>query len=356
MRQYRAWLALGVLAIFLFAGIATTKNVLVPKWSSTSISGGTVASFSFQERKNTTTVSIDAQNHDRAFPISNDQWLDCSHTDSICRWLSPPTQIQLIDDSRLCNNLAYPRYHTVSWKNEGCNIKQLSSRTKSITYFKVLKAGSTTMTHALQTFERRIRGTDCQVSVQTRPLRDPSGRVSQAHLESIAKDQRADSQSHAMLTIIRDPVERFLSALGQALLMKDTAKHLHEDCDKYVTSDNKLGLVECAVHLLESTTRSYSEVETHLCPQAAMLHTKVDLRIAAIDMSNFSSLLQHLVPGYSAHHARDRSVVTYSHSQMLSSLKAKDLSRDLIDRICRLYQVDVKLRRDIEMPNKWCDK
>jgi hypothetical protein len=228
----------------------------------------------------------------------------------------------------------------------------------SITYFKVLKAGSTTMTHALQTFEAEIRrNNDCRVSVQTRPLRDRSGKTSQDHLEAIARDQRVgDSHSHLVLTIIRDPVERFLSALGQALLMKDTAKQLHEHCDEYVTSDNKSGLVECAVHLLESTTRSYSEVETHLCPQAAMLHTEVDLRVAAIDMSNFSSLLQHLVPGYSSHHARDRSDVAYSHSQMLSSLKAKDLSIDLIERICRLYQVDVELRRSIGMTNQWCDK
>lgn len=297
---------------------------------------------------------------------------NCSKPSSNCSWFSPSRfPFHEFNLTPLCPHLRYPRYHTVRWWRKVEDQKRKLPFSHNLTYFKVLKGGSTSIALGLQQYKRTLqdlcRGDEeCHAEEIARPLWEKPGMPeSDFHLEALSS-QVGDED--IIFTLIRDPIDRFLSATSQALLMPSN-KNLRKRCLDVrhllptKPSRRKHDLLECMVDTIESAP-SYGKVDSHLCPQAMQLRTDHTLKVSVFQVTSLFQVLEYLqkpapaltsAGGSSNVHARDRSRLEYSHSGLLASLSIEDVSPQLRLRICRLYKIDVALFRALGMPTK-CDR
>jgi hypothetical protein len=169
-------------------------------------------------------------------------------------------------------------------------------------------------------------------------------------LNQIYNHQQEEStlSKHVVFAVVRDPVSRFLSAMGQAMADGPRLRDLCLD----ETSANTT--IKCVLqHLQEHGLKT----DVHFCPMAVNLYVlmrNLNVQVALFEKElHLESLLVYF--GTSSHlHMRDRSKEEYTNSELLSQLSAKDLDDSMIRVICELYQVDVVMMKSIGLDVPLC--
>jgi hypothetical protein len=224
-----------------------------------------------------------------------------------------------------------------------------------VTFFHLRKTGGTTIHHAIGNLVKYIksRGGVAQVkrhSTCRSVLRDKCLAEAHQHLNQIYNHQQEEStlSKHVVFAVVRDPVSRFLSAMGQAMADGPRLRDLCLD----ETSANTT--IKCVLqHLQEHGLKT----DVHFCPMAVNLYVlmrNLNVQVALFEKElHLESLLVYF--GTSSHlHMRDRSKAEYTNSELLSQLSVKDLDDSMIRVICELYQVDVVMMKSIGLDVPLC--
>ncbi|KAL7530134.1 hypothetical protein ACHAXR_003326, partial [Thalassiosira sp. AJA248-18] len=209
-----------------------------------------------------------------------------------------------------------------------------------------------------------------------------------SHIQAIAEMQQQSTvdpvvsaaATFPIFTIVRDPIERFLSAIQQVMhynihfrekcLNEDTMSLVSSILSKSSKEEREAPLrrqtIQCAIQdMIETTYRR----DVHLLPIAShfrLLNNVTmgeeekegrDIAVSVFHMQDIEDVLLHLGnkdnrdddnSDYSKSttiHARDRSNVEYATSSILAKLSSKDCDEGMIKQICGLYHVDVALMK-----------
>jgi hypothetical protein len=177
--------------------------------------------------------------------------------------------------------------------------------------------------------------------------------ASQKYLKQAYESRKhGGDQPMVIFTFIRDPLERFLSSLGQVLkgptgLLR---KHLSPCHNSMTTAD----LIDCVLNKMEETS---SFLDEHFAPQSYELYSGVqgfDLAIAVVDLSLLSEVVTQLGGSQSHVHENSAVGVVYEYPQFL--LAPSSLTRDFQRRICRLYEADVRMLAQTQVTTTECSE
>lgn len=194
-------------------------------------------------------------------------------------------------------------------------------------YYHVHKSGGTTMEHLPTQVEKRHLNWE----TERRIGKEAFDRASVELLD----DMRL--QNGTLFTFLRDPVSRFLSAVGQVLSMPQRHFKL-SPCHKNTASSQVL--VQCILNKMINSRNSRDYIDPHFVPQLYELVSAVqqqkDIGIQVFSLSSldyFQKLCSIGAP------SRYRAGGTLPHFPSLSADEA--LTPELIRQICMVYRMDV---------------
>ena len=165
-------------------------------------------------------------------------------------------------------------------------------------------------------------------------------------MADISKAQKESLCTMPIFTFLRDPVDRFISSVGQALKLNK----LHPCSTK---SKDTPELLKCVVDKIK---RKGLFLDEHLVPQSFELYYGVmgyDIAIRVLDLSSIGQVLKKL--GFSSDHSSGRRrkgqglVAGFNLSTSL-------LSPSILNEICSLYDVDVRLLHQTGVTKTRCDR
>ena len=238
-----------------------------------------------------------------------------------------------------------------------------------LSYLHLHKCGGTSLINAIGDLRRRL-GAKVDVHGTGRKL---NNLFDEAQSDQIKMRQRIsrsgndiDSKSlggHAIFTVLRDPVSRFLSSTGEMmrhnkLLATSLSK---EDCLKGSVTE----LFQCVLTRLKQMGPSF---DPHFYPQVVeimkMTWSQKNLSIALFPFDEIKRILLELGCDRNRNE-RPRAASSYFESIMngtkhedwaatLSKMSVEDLNEDMKREICRVYEMDVQLMRYFGMHVPYC--
>lgn len=173
----------------------------------------------------------------------------------------------------------------------------------------------------------------------------------QNHIEEMTNLQL--SADAVVFSFVRDPIERFVSAVQQVM-------HYNDDFRKACLKWTARSTLVCAIDYTRTT--NYLR-DVHLVPMAthfrlwdadhkakvAVLHLQ-DLALFAEYMAHATARNTTFMP-----HGRDRTKVEYATSSVLAHMSvAKDCTPDMIADLCELYAVDVVMMTSLGYASQYC--
>lgn len=185
-------------------------------------------------------------------------------------------------------------------------------------------------------------------------LRDKCREEAQAHIFQIYQYQQQQEfqttkTTHVVFAVVRDPISRFISAMGQAMDVELGAK-LRDKC----LNENSANItINC---VLQELQQRGLRMDVHFCPMVVNLYVLTrnhDVQVSLFLSHHLQSLL-HYLGSSAALHMRDRSNPEYTKSELLSKLSIDDLDSDMIRIICELYSVDVLMLKSIGLDVPLC--
>ena len=162
-------------------------------------------------------------------------------------------------------------------------------------------------------------------------------------------------KEHTLFAVIRDPAERFISAVGQATgaygsSNNGVAKYLVEQCVK-ATSEASL---KCFVNLVKTNT---TWLEMHFTPMAIEISFATaykDIPVAVFPFTEVPSLMREL--GENPHEVKkDGHKQGYRKSPVLTNMTMNSYDDETLRDLCELYKVDVLFLQSLGYPSH-CDK
>uniref|UniRef100_A0A6V2A7H8 Sulfotransferase domain-containing protein n=1 Tax=Ditylum brightwellii TaxID=49249 RepID=A0A6V2A7H8_9STRA len=328
-----------------------------------------------------------------------DNFFDCAHQDSLCRYFHPQTFFQsslpskdereykriggLNSNLPACTGLVWWEEHEKLKHQDLQKNKQLPLSNNddnfeydyiphNLTFVHMHKCGGSSVKSAMYDLSRRIVSSSSSIS-NANSLNDMVKRISYAtaykhafgasstaqklrndaqresHIQSIELIQQEHYQpvSFPVFTIIRHPIERFVSAIAQVMQYNDD---LREKCLKSTPRDT----IACAIQDIDET--SYRR-DVHLVPMATHLRlfNEYNITVSVFDISDIKDVLQYLglMPD-TERHVHDRSDVKFAKSEVLSKLSMDDCTKEMKEEICKLYEVDVLMLRNIGFEVSHC--
>jgi hypothetical protein len=146
--------------------------------------------------------------------------------------------------------------------------------------------------------------------------------------------------------LVRDPVERFLSAVQQVMHYND---ELRSSCLKTTAK----ATIQCAIRDIAST--QYRR-DVHLLPMATHLRLfdQEDIKVSVFSMTEHLPYILRYLNQAPSKHIRDRSKVKYATSKILATMSVKDCNEQMRNDICELYAVDVAMMKSLGFETKYC--
>lgn len=305
---------------------------------------------------NTNTVSMERMsNMSRMIATANQHLFGCDkanattpcHLFSPLHFFSQPSRQHYLDTlPNMGGDLPnLPRMTHISWCHP---IHNTSTLPCEFTFLHLRKTGGTTIHHALghyaaylkQNKNMRVkvkRFTTCRGVLRAKCLQD-----AQRHLQRIShqlQHSTSVSRQHVVFAMVRDPISRFVSAMGQAMHVQTGSAMLRTKCLDETSIHTTL---ECVLdHLQEYGLKS----DVHFVPMAVNLHALTRGQDVTISLYSQEVFLKEVLKYFGASdiYMRNRNRQEYLQSPLLSKLSVQDLSRNEVRIICQLYAVDVEL-------------
>ncbi len=282
---------------------------------------------------------------------------------------------------------------------------------RNITYIHLHKCGGTSVQGALWKRSRRIRNYRFQASTERNMDIKKRNRLSKyfsvqmrsdvcsykhsygggtpekkehwdkkrwSHIQAIANQQFSSSDRNLttnnfpIFTIVRDPIERFFSAVQQVMhyntdfrdkCLHDSQRSTWWKSSRKIEEDEAFArqkTIECAI---DEMKQNHFRGDVHLLPMSSHFRlldevTSNDvgeeparhLAVSVFSMEDIAHILDHISGGVkekekesSTIHARDRSDEEYATSPILAKLSISDCTEEMLENLCKLYHVDVAL-------------
>jgi hypothetical protein len=163
-----------------------------------------------------------------------------------------------------------------------------------------------------------------------------------------------ESDKHVIFAVVRNPVERFISSIGQAFGAPGSngavAQELSNKCIKETSKET----LRCVIdHIKEHSFF----VELHFSPQVLDLSFTTmfeDVPIAVFPFQELPNVLKYLGLEQS-HKRRDGSQSNYRPHAILKNMTMDDYDGDMMKDICEIYKVDVIMQRSMGIEVPQCD-
>jgi len=160
---------------------------------------------------------------------------------------------------------------------------------------------------------------------------------------------------HVIFAVIRDPTDRFISSIGQAMGAKGSesnkvGKILKEECLKKSAKET----LRCCINFVKEKGFWF---ELHFTPQVIDMSVSTmwkDIPIAILPFKSLPSIVKYF--GMSkAPKGRDGSVKDYRSDKVLTEMSTDDYDDDMLRDVCKIYEVDVVMQRSLGMEVPRCD-
>jgi hypothetical protein len=175
-------------------------------------------------------------------------------------------------------------------------------------------------------------------------------------------DQSWSPSDHELFAIVRDPLDRFISAIGQAMGALGSTKNgvageMKAKClnsEEYSLQASQFTL-QCMVDMIKEKSFFF---EIHFTPQAVetAFATQMlpDTPIALFHMDDLSEVLTEI--GCDPNKKVRDGGKNYRPSKVLAGMTSNDYTPDLIKQVCQLYEVDVIMMRTLGHEISRCDE
>lgn len=145
---------------------------------------------------------------------------------------------------------------------------------------------------------------------------------------------------HTLFAVVRDPVDRFISAIGQATgaygsSQNGIGQQLLDECLK----DSSRETLRCFIDLMH---RNSTWIEVHFTPmvlEISFATTYKDIPIAVFPFTEVPKLLIELGADPSVK-KKDGHKSGYRKSDVLTNMTAADYDDDMLKRLCQVYKMD----------------
>jgi hypothetical protein len=319
-------------------------------------------------------------------PIHKEGFFDCDRPESLCRFFQPKLFWQEgglgepfgKDYERLgganknlpaCTALEWSRRviqvhpHTTA-SNASTSAYDYSYLPQRLSFVHMHKCGGTTIIASLFDLSHKLKAsaTSSSVRAKTRSYRysfggavgstkrkETNNKSRQDHVDAIKTSSSLTSSQmdyFPVFCLVRDPVERFLSAVQQVMHYND---ELRNSCLKTTAK----ATIQCAIRDIAST--QYRR-DVHLLPMATHLRLfdQEDIKVSVFSMTEHLPYILRYFNQAPSKHIRDRSKVKYATSKILATMSVKDCNEQMRNDICELYAVDVAMMKSLGFETKYC--
>lgn len=178
-------------------------------------------------------------------------------------------------------------------------------------------------------------------------------------LESLATaskypDEEFAREQHVIFAAVRDPTERFISSIGQALGANgSTGNRIAPTLKKACIKETSAETLKCLAHYVQDNG---FWIELHFTPQVidiAFTTMWKDVPIAMFSFSNLKDILKHF--GRENVHVRDGSNDRYRADPILTNMTVADYDQESLRIVCEIYEMDVRMQRSLGYEVPRCD-
>jgi hypothetical protein len=165
-------------------------------------------------------------------------------------------------------------------------------------------------------------------------------------------NKKNEEQSHMLYAVVRDPVDRFISSIGQVMGSRGSENDLAYAFRAACLKDSPRETLACCLDYVEKAGYWF---ELHFAPQALDIHFSTlwqDVPVAVFGMDHLTDILEHL--GHKDLKARDGNDSEYRPDFVLTEMSVEDYDAKMLQQVCRLYEVDTVMLRSLNMPSR-CD-
>jgi Sulfotransferase family. len=177
-------------------------------------------------------------------------------------------------------------------------------------------------------------------------------------LDGATKYKKPDEwreSDHTLFAVVRDPVDRFISAIGQATgaygsSQNDIGQQLLDECLK----DSSRETLRCFIELMHTNS---TWIEVHFTPMVLEISFATiykDIPVAVFPFTQVPNLLLELGSN-PAIKKKDGHKSGYRKSAVLTNMTAADYDDDMLLRLCQVYKMDAMFMKHLGMSTK-CDK
>ena len=243
----------------------------------------------------------------------------------------------------------------------------------NLNYIHIHKNGGTTIRHAFYNL-RHIAAFDTGNSIScdtkiynSKEMLHGKIRITRPQLvqnvsnfvnEIIAKQAMQDGNDNVVLSFIRDPVVRFLSQVGETI--RQGVKHPMGHPGPVFGCRDKNIAKEAIQCIIDEIKVNGTIVDKHYTPAAIELYLADSRRsvgskgvnINLYDMKYLGLFLNRL--RYTSSHVKMRSATSKEYNEYFN-FAIDDLSNEMIQDICKIYEMDVILLNSIGLTSSFCE-
>mmetsp|Transcript_30190 Transcript_30190/g.72958 ORF Transcript_30190/g.72958 Transcript_30190/m.72958 type:complete len:459 (+) Transcript_30190:170-1546(+) len=163
------------------------------------------------------------------------------------------------------------------------------------------------------------------------------------------------ANQHVIFAVVRDPVERFISAIGQAWGAKGSQKNrigpvLKQACLKATPAET----LTC----MAKYVRDHGFwIELHFAPQAIDISFTTmwqDVPVALFDMKHIKAMLRYFEKD-STQLRSSSANENYRTEDVLKNMTVADYDEETLRIVCEIYEMDVVMRRSLGLEVPRCD-
>jgi len=286
-----------------------------------------------------------------------------------CLSIYPP--LLLKNHTRFCGPRIYPRDLAppdYNWNATGYNYYAaaigihlvtmdytIHSKTHrhNLLYNSMMKCGSTSINRALKGLKASAEGLPIDSVVyrgrQNNLLVKPAMRI-MSQLQDYQLQREPTNYTMEYFTTVRDPISRFVSAIGQEMLVRRPsdvkAQEFRDKCLQNTAHDT----LECAIaHVQDFFDSKTLWNQPHFIPMTTILHRRTygyNVSVILLTMDQVPEVVQEMTASKGKVH---RNPKQSQGSDILQHLSVRDLTEGQLRHLCRIYHLDVQMMQRVGM-------
>jgi len=166
--------------------------------------------------------------------------------------------------------------------------------------------------------------------------------------------RKFSQDDHVIFAVVRDPTERFISSVGQAMGAKGSSSSHAKKFQKACIKRSSKETLRCCINYIKKNNFWF---DLHFTPQTVEISFStmfLDVPIAIFHFQEIPSILHYFrLPPTTR--TREGSKPNYRPKEVLTRMSVKDYDDDMIRDVCEIYKVDVIMQRSLGFKVTSCD-